>query len=688
MNITDPSVSIIGKRHARLAWFVFLLLLAYYLCLNAEPLFHHAYVETGDFAANALKIENASQGREIYGNYSRWHFNHPGPFYWYAYASGELLFYKLLHIVPAPGNAHILTFLILSLGFLVGGIHCLTKAFNSPSLLLILSALAMLILVPQADYFIIHWPPYQVIMPLFLAACAAVALSLGNSWALPALIIGSGVSLHAHVAQPLFIGVIGIFVIVMLAASKARREALLPIPRKTLLTCLVLAGVLSIPFVYDGALWILSRESNVGQILKHMHGHHGSRHTWASALEHLLQFLGTDTTFHHQTPDGHIARCLSSNVVAFVFASLVLLYNLVLLLSVIIRRQFAVRTMGGISLLGLGLMAATLSWATMQDGEQFLFNSLFVYSIFLLNCVPVVLSLTRTLEQRCRWSVPVLFVFLVGSAAYGDRNARSHYLRTSPEESLVTSPRFAKWMEVASQKPVLLQFNKNDWLLGTTLACQLKRLRIPFAVDHQWEFMFGRENGSQHLLETSILEGRGLQVWKVVEQNESSASPGAWNTIGSYTLHIPAPLIVNDSIITYDAAEIQRRSILYGFRTNAAGTLLVGKGTESKMFIPVHPSSLPFMIRFWFALPSHAYHPFKLSVGIKSREQIQSDGKTESLDINLGQSAQTECIRDGGVLLHFLWAGLGARIIKIEAVPIAMKAEPPKPQSIDLPRSE
>src|SRR5690242_4267503 len=75
--------------------------------------FGSSVLEVGDGASNALQIDNAKGGTEIYGNYSRFGFNHPGPAFWYVYAAGEYLLHDLTGVVPTPHNAHSLASLAL-----------------------------------------------------------------------------------------------------------------------------------------------------------------------------------------------------------------------------------------------------------------------------------------------------------------------------------------------------------------------------------------------------------------------------------------------------------------------------------------------------------------------------------------------------------------------------------------------
>ena len=89
------------------------MLLVALVVAGREVYFETTILETGDAAVNALQIDNAKGASEIYGNYSRFEFNHPGPAFFYIYAAGEYVFLDWLGVVPTPHNAHLLASLVV-----------------------------------------------------------------------------------------------------------------------------------------------------------------------------------------------------------------------------------------------------------------------------------------------------------------------------------------------------------------------------------------------------------------------------------------------------------------------------------------------------------------------------------------------------------------------------------------------
>src|SRR5204863_7518011 len=79
-------------------------------------LFATRLYEQGDGGANSILIGQARHFTLLVGNYSREHFNQPGPAYMYVQAIGEYLFQNALHVVPTAWNAHMLSVFAVDCG--------------------------------------------------------------------------------------------------------------------------------------------------------------------------------------------------------------------------------------------------------------------------------------------------------------------------------------------------------------------------------------------------------------------------------------------------------------------------------------------------------------------------------------------------------------------------------------------
>src|ERR1700735_1143571 len=99
---------VFGIPATAVAWAVpFVLVLVVLLVRNAF-LFSTPEYENADMGANSILIEQARRFSLLVGNYSREHFNHPGPAFLYVQAWGESLFYDALPLVPTPWNGQLI----------------------------------------------------------------------------------------------------------------------------------------------------------------------------------------------------------------------------------------------------------------------------------------------------------------------------------------------------------------------------------------------------------------------------------------------------------------------------------------------------------------------------------------------------------------------------------------------------
>jgi len=94
------------RRLGRPACLIFLAALLVLAAANRRFIFQEPFHEEGDFAVNALQIDQAKRFHEIHGNYSRFNFDHPGPAFFYVYALGEAALYDAVRLTASPAAAH------------------------------------------------------------------------------------------------------------------------------------------------------------------------------------------------------------------------------------------------------------------------------------------------------------------------------------------------------------------------------------------------------------------------------------------------------------------------------------------------------------------------------------------------------------------------------------------------------
>ena len=175
------------------------------LCRNAYVFSARIY-EDSDFAANSILVNQAQHLRLLVGNYSRVHFNHPGPALLYVEAGGNALFHDLLRLVPTPYNGELLA--VFALNALLVGLVVRTVWEYRRTAAAAAVALATILAwtgghVPLGS----AWFPHLYYMPFLLLAVAGASVAAGRTRDLPALVLACGLLLHGHVAFAMFVGV-------------------------------------------------------------------------------------------------------------------------------------------------------------------------------------------------------------------------------------------------------------------------------------------------------------------------------------------------------------------------------------------------------------------------------------------------------------------------------------------------
>src|SRR6185437_8154727 len=114
---------------------------------------------------NALQIDQAKGFHELYGNYSRFRFHHPGPAFFYVYAWAELLLCDVLKTGLSPYNAHSIAGLAVQAAFFALGLS-IAAQWVKATLFLPLALLAAAIHFAIAgNAFWSIWPPHVLLMP-------------------------------------------------------------------------------------------------------------------------------------------------------------------------------------------------------------------------------------------------------------------------------------------------------------------------------------------------------------------------------------------------------------------------------------------------------------------------------------------------------------------------------------------
>ena len=455
-------------------------------------------LEVGDVAVNALQVDNAKHFSELYGNYSRFEFNHPGPAFFYVYAAGEGLFYDLLHVVPSPGNAQLLASM------------CLQCAFFAAALAVFLSWLPWRALPPLAllaaalyfgslpDAFISIWPPHVLLMPFLCFLVAGVSVAAGEARHLPLLVVAGGFLFHGHVAQPLFVGALGALAVGACAWRLRARQpswrAVAAARRGTLVVSAGLAGLFLLPLLLD--VLLRGRRSNVATILGRFYANTGDSKT---PLQSLLYFCSFATSARNQediftTPGPQIGEFFAAHLPAV--AAWAAVFFLPPLLAWLLRRRLPAEERR-FFLFGYLFLAATVGlcvvWGMAQAGPMVQFNGHFYYSVYYF---ALLLALGLAARGLGRVTPPaavvavcavaaVVFTWSLRPVRLTDDEITGRAIRQGVATALREDPDGA---------PKLLVFEHFHWPQVAAVALELQRRGLKFYLAPWWSFMFGRQH--------------------------------------------------------------------------------------------------------------------------------------------------------------------------------------------------
>jgi hypothetical protein len=479
---------------------VFLLVV---LLANVE-LFRTPIIEHGDFAADSIQVQNAKHLRELLGNYSRWRFHHPGPGFFYLFAAGEYVFHDLLHLVPAPLNAQILTIISFNLLFLFASIaifrrHCSTSIFIPLAILL---SILFIYLVNAGSSLgestngalVSVWPPHFFLFCFlfFLTACASVGAE--NTGDLPLVFFSGMLLLHAHVAQVSFVAVI-IPITCLLAwiREKSTLQEILQRYKKSLLISAGIVVVFALPIVLD---IFLHHPNNISAIKDYMRLHGGQQNSFVVSLRYYLTFIlfiqnpevaaypGSEVSFAH------------THGFQWVYWSIFLIMGVIGMIGHLRARRSVDRFFVYVFLEVILTSLLFLFWTSRIAGPLYHYNGFFIYSIqllvllsvaaFFMNVVRLQLSDRSTLIVACLLPLSILMVAPYFRNVYrGD----AHVLQVAANVP-------------DSAEATRLLFAPSYWPFAAGVANEMKREHKSFCINRDWEFMFGADNACRDSLKT------------------------------------------------------------------------------------------------------------------------------------------------------------------------------------------
>lgn len=455
-------------------------------------LFVTPLIESGDAAANAIQVQNAMHFRELLGNYSRWHFHHPGPFFFYLFGAGEALFYYFLHVVPAPLNGEYLAQIAFNVICLFTTIYIFqinVKRPLLPALAAFISALFLFVVYTAIPYSAINpiWPPYMSIFCFLLLASSAASVAAGNWEHLPLLAFSGMAMIHAHVAQLLFATVLVGTAILSATVREFRRRTLsraLRRNRRYVVASLVIIGAFLLPIAID---WATHHPNNIDHIRAYLKEHGGERNSASTTLLYVASFF----TFY-RTPETALANpsatlrdVINPNALISVYWAVFIFILLFVVISCVgkpLKVPFFLRyVFAEIALITL----LFLYWSWRITGGMYNFNGFFFFSVQLLALLGLASLISGVIGTRMQYRIQIA----LGCASAAPLLLLSNVLTSYPSDPDVLP--IVSAIKAKHIRKVMLTMAPNRWPTAAGVASYLDRSGIYFCFGPDWEFTFG-----------------------------------------------------------------------------------------------------------------------------------------------------------------------------------------------------
>lgn len=493
--------------------------------------FLEPHYEGGDLAANALQIREARAFHELYGNYSRFGFHHPGPAFFYAYALGEVVLFDTLRLVPSPYNAHAITGVLIQALFFAWALLIVARQVGRPLLLPLLLAFAAVhfsivnLNIPGSAFESI-WPPYMLLSPFLCFVVASASVASGNVKDLVPCVLTGCLLVHGHVAQPLF--VVPLFVIAYTAFSftrplDGRRGVFRPVRSAPLAH--TLAFVIGVPFLWPLLLDACKGEaSNLCLIWRHLSQTVAGHKTIAQSLTYLVGFF-----CYLGNPEKYCDNFSVSSLAFLVDRWPLLCVWLGIAILILISPKFAEPGQRGffrwLSILFVLALLLGVVWGVMQDHEMFVFNAYFYFGLLFVPFILLAIVAAFALENvPTRYLKPALYFAAI---TFGLATTRSWSWQTN----LPTAPAGTKEMVAVIRQTAatdrqgartkFLSFEHEAWGWAAGVALALKRIGYDYAIPPEWSFILGAKHAAD--LSSSLRRGE-IALWRV----RSPVGGGDW----------------------------------------------------------------------------------------------------------------------------------------------------------------
>lgn len=444
------------------------------------------------------------------GHYSRWHFHHPGPAFLYLFALGEFVFHDILHAAPAPFNGQLIMMIIANVALLFTSFWIIRRHLAGRFLVPLALAATTLVTVmvnrdTQQSMLISNWMPDVLLFAFLLFAVSTASILAGDVRDLPWLALAGMLLIHAHVAQILFVGVLGggaVGGVLVRALRAGRMRAFWRENRRHFVIAWAVCALFALPPLLD---LVLHHPNNLDDIRAYLGGQGVPRNSIATSIRYLACFalFIPDPQIVLQAPGGIPPYVLGhlSILVYWVFFAAVSMVTLVLA-----RRD--TRPPPGRSfvkflcLVAVGAGLLFLYWGLRITGDMYSFNGRFIFALHLIAWFVVLGELSNHLSERQTTVLTAMAGVFILMFAFIERKALHPAVWAY---SIPDALNIARAVPRAPAGKLEIALEGRDWRFAIGVANQMERMDKPFCVGPDWGFMFTPEHVCPDELATSKL---------------------------------------------------------------------------------------------------------------------------------------------------------------------------------------
>ena len=393
-------------------------------------------------------------------------------------------------------NAHIVCIILLNTAFLFGSIGIVAGYCRSRLFVPVASGLSLLFIyavnrtIPGSALVSI-WPPHVIMFCFLFFATSCASVASGRPKHLPWAVLAGLLLIHGHVAQPLFVGVLGLCALATLwwgHYRSANWRSALRDNRAPLLVSLLLVLVFSLPVVLDVSL---HQDNNVKAIIHHTVLHPGLQQAPMQSLKYASSFFAfvPDPEVVLKNASAKLLRRGASKPYVVVYWSICVL---LILSAVWVRRRTRERVPAFFKYSVFEILivcALFFYWTLKMTGPLFNFNGYFFFSMQLFG----LLLLSAYILNGLRFDVPPAVALALCALLPASMFAAPKSF-SNTEKGEVETNYLVKHLPPNDGTLYHLTFDQADWMIEAGVASRMEHVGEMFCVDDLWAFPFGRDN--------------------------------------------------------------------------------------------------------------------------------------------------------------------------------------------------